>query len=191
MAIVRIPDTKLRIEDAARIQAFLGCIGIDYEQWDIKRVASDAESDAILTAYQEEIEATCRRGGYTKVDVINVRESTPGLAAMLERFNREHWHDEDEVRFILCGRGIFHIHPPGKPVVAIEVGPGDWLRVPRGTQHWFDLCADRRIVAIRFFQDPAGWTPHYTESQTERRYEPVCLGPAYLTDRSCGGGRPN
>ena len=39
----------------------------------------------------------------------------------------------------------------------VEVGAGDLIRVPRGTWHWFDLCAERRIRAIRLFQDPAGW----------------------------------
>jgi enolase-phosphatase E1 len=54
------------------------------------------------------------------------------------------------------------------------------IRVPRGTRHWFDLCAERRIRAIRLFQDPSGWTPHYTGTGTDQRYQPVCLGPAYL-----------
>ena len=60
------------------------------------------------------------------------------------------------------------------------LGPGDLIRVPRGTHHWFDLCADRNIRAIRLFQDVSGWTPQYTETGVDRRYEPVCLGPAYL-----------
>ena len=88
------------------------------------------------------------------------------------------------VRFILAGRGIFHIHPRDGAVLAIEVGPGDLLRVPRGTWHWFDLCADRRIRAIRLFQDPAGWTPRYTESGVAAGFEPVCLGPTYLPTRA-------
>ena len=46
--------------------------------------------------------------------MIDVRPETPNLDVMLAKFNREHWHDEDEVRFIIEGRGLFHIHPPGK-----------------------------------------------------------------------------
>jgi 1,2-dihydroxy-3-keto-5-methylthiopentene dioxygenase len=114
-------------------------------------------------------------------DVIDVGPETPNLDTMLARFNREHWHDEDEVRFIIEGRGLFHIHPSNGPVFAIEVEAGDLVRVPRGTHHWFDLCADRRIRAIRLFQDPSGWTPHYTGSGIDMGFQPVCFGPVYLS----------
>ncbi len=80
------------------------------------------------------------------------------------------------------GRGLFHIHPRDEagPVIAIEVEGGDLIRVPRGTWHWFDLCGDRDIRAIRLFQDKAGWTPHYTNSGTDKGYQPLCLGPSYI-----------
>jgi 1,2-dihydroxy-3-keto-5-methylthiopentene dioxygenase len=52
--------------------------------------------------------------------------------------------------------------------------------VPKGTHHWFDLCGDRRIRAVRLFQDPSGWTPHYTDSGVDRGFQPVCFGPSYL-----------
>jgi 1,2-dihydroxy-3-keto-5-methylthiopentene dioxygenase len=84
------------------------------------------------------------------------------------------------VRFIIEGRGVFHIHPRDRAVLAIEVEAGDLIRVPRGTWHWFNLCADRRIRAIRLFQDPSGWTPRYTDSGADRGYEPVCFGAGYL-----------
>jgi 1,2-dihydroxy-3-keto-5-methylthiopentene dioxygenase len=112
--------------------------------------------------------------------VIDVSPETPGLEAMLAKFSREHRHDEDEVRFVIDGRGLFHIHTEAGPVVAIEVEAGDMLRVPRGTRHWFNLCADRHIRAIRLFQDAAGWTPRYTESGADANYMPVCLGPFHL-----------
>jgi 1,2-dihydroxy-3-keto-5-methylthiopentene dioxygenase len=103
---------------------------------------------------------------------------------MLAKFRREHWHDEDEVRFILRGRGVFHIHPRDAPVMAIEVVPGDLIRVPRGTHHWFDLCSEKDIRAIRLFQDASGWTPRYTDTGVDARYEPVCLGPSYIPSRA-------
>jgi 1,2-dihydroxy-3-keto-5-methylthiopentene dioxygenase len=67
-------------------------------------------------------------------------------------------------------------------VFAIEVEAGDLISVPRGTLHWFDLCADRRIRAIRLFQDVSGWTPHYTDSGVDANFQPVCFGPGYIKD---------
>jgi 1,2-dihydroxy-3-keto-5-methylthiopentene dioxygenase len=65
----------------------------------------------------------------------------------------------------------------------VEVGPGDLLKVPKGTTHWFTLCEERRIRAIRWFQDTTGWTPQYTGSGVDAGYEPVCFGPVYLGER--------
>ena len=182
MALVNIPSEKTTVRDRAEVTAFLARYGIDYETWAPEHpVDADAPADALLAAYAREIDTLKRHGGYVTADVIDVKPDTPNLDMMLAKFSREHWHDEDEVRFILEGRGIFFVHPREGKVFAIEVVAGDLIRVPRGTWHWFDLCADRRIRAIRLFQDPAGWTPHYTESGAETGFEPVCLGPAHLT----------
>ncbi len=181
MATVRIPDENRTLSEPAAVRNYLAGMGIDHERWEAARpVAPNAPAEEILTAYSSEIERLKAQDGYVTADVIDVHPHTPGLEAMLNKFNSEHWHDEDEVRFIIEGRGVFHIHPLQGPVVAIEVEAGDLIRVPRGTWHWFDLCPERRIRAIRLFQNPAGWTPHYTASGVDKNYQPVCLGPAYL-----------
>ncbi len=181
MAVVRIPkeDRVLRKQD--QVRDYLAGISIDYERWEpVAGVTADASSEEILRAYEDQISELKRRGGYVTADVIDVKPDTPGLDTMLAKFNIEHRHDEDEVRYIIAGRGLFHIHPADGPVAAIEVEAGDLIRVPKGTLHWFDLCGDRRIRAIRLFQDVTGWTPHYTNSGVDRGYEPVCLGPRYI-----------
>ena len=181
MALVNIPAENRTIKGETELRAFLAEAGIEYErtQPDVP-VAVGAPAEAILAAYKPKIDELKARGGYVTADVIDVHPTTPGLDAMLAKFNSEHWHDEDEVRFIVEGRGLFHVHSPGRPVFAIEVEAGDLIRVPRGTLHWFDLCGDRRIRAIRLFQDPSGWTPHYTQSGVDKDFQPVCFGPAYF-----------
>jgi 1,2-dihydroxy-3-keto-5-methylthiopentene dioxygenase len=182
MAIVRVPDENRMLDDEAEVTTYLASIGIDYERWALAHnLDADTPPEAILAAYSTEIEKLKQRGGYTTADVIDVNPQTPNLETMLAKFNREHWHDEDEVRFILQGRGLFHVHPQVGSLTAIEVEAGDLIRVPRGTWHWFDLCGDRRIRAIRLFQDTVGWTPLYTDSGVDRNYQPVCLGPSYLS----------
>jgi 1,2-dihydroxy-3-keto-5-methylthiopentene dioxygenase len=181
MATVRIPSERRTITDQDEVTSYLRTLGIDYERWSgEQRVAADASPEDVLAAYAPEIAQLKARGGYVTADVIDVTPATPGLDAMLAKFNVEHWHDEDEVRFIVRGRGLFHVHPSQGPVIAIEVESGDLLRVPRGTHHWFDLCADRNIRAIRLFQDKSGWTPHYTDSGADKGYQPVCMGPTYI-----------
>jgi len=163
------------------VTEYLAGINIEYQTWEPEHPTSPtAPSEEILQAYKKEIDALKARGGYVTADVINVTKDTPNIEAMLAKFSREHWHDEDEVRFILAGHGVFHIHPVGGSVAAIEVEAGDLIRIPRGTWHWFDLCADRQIRAIRLFQDQAGWTPVYTDSAVETRFEPVCFGMRYV-----------
>jgi 1,2-dihydroxy-3-keto-5-methylthiopentene dioxygenase len=182
MALVRICDEDRTLTDEQEIATYLARCGIDYERWQPEQVvAEDAPAEAILQAYEQEIEKLKARGGYVTADVIDVRPETQGLAEMLARFNHEHWHDEDEVRFIIAGHGLFHIRPESGGVIAVEVAAGDLIRVPRGTWHWFNLCDDRRIRAIRLFQDVAGWTPHYTGSGVDKKYVPVCFGQAYLS----------
>jgi 1,2-dihydroxy-3-keto-5-methylthiopentene dioxygenase len=183
MAVVTVPAEGRTIHDELGIQAELAPLGVDYEKWDLSRVAEDASAEAVLEAYAPEIDEMKRLGGYQTADVIDVNPETPGLDVMLAKFDREHTHSEDEVRFILAGRGIFYLHKDDK-VVSVEVGPGDMIRVPRGTEHWFTLCADKRIRAIRWFQDTTGWTPHYTASGVDAGYQPLCFGPAYLGARA-------
>lgn len=181
MAIVTVPAESRRIEDADEIKAFLASHGIDYSRWPLEdRVDPAAPAEAILAAYGPEIEELKRRGGFVTADVVDVLPDTANLDAMLAKFNKEHTHTEDEVRFILQGRGVFHINPVTRPVFAIEVWAGDMISVPLGTRHWFDLCTDRRIRAIRLFQDMSGWTPHYLDDGVHAGYEPLCFGPAWL-----------
>src|SRR2546426_10531374 len=185
MATLNIPDEKKTLSEFEEVRAQLATMGIGYERWKpAHEVAAGATAAEILAAYAPEIERLKAQGGYVTADVIDVTPQTPGLDAMLNRFNSEHWHDEDEVRFIIEGRGLFHIRLRSGPVVAIEVEAGDLIRVPRGTWHWFDLCSDRRIRAVRLFQDPAGWTPRYTDSGMDQSYQPVCLGPRYIPPRN-------
>lgn len=181
MAHIRIQDENREISDPQDIAEFLKPFGIQYERWEVAgRLTPQSTNEEILKVYAPEINRLKSQGGYVTADVINVNPDTPNLDAMLKKFSREHTHSEDEVRFIVEGRGIFHIRPEFAPVFGLELGQGDLINVPAGTKHWFDLCSDRRIRAIRLFLDPSGWTPTYTDSGVDAKYDPVCFGPNYV-----------
>lgn len=181
MACVRIPAEDRTLTEAEEIRTYLKLHGIWYEHWDVEgRLGEGATDKEVLEAYAPEIDRLKQHGGFVTADVINVTADTPGLDAMIEKFNKEHTHSEDEVRFVVRGRGLFHVHPERGPVFAIEVASGDLINVPRGTRHWFDFCEDRTIRCIRLFEDTSGWTPHYVENGVHADYTPLCLGPAYI-----------
>ncbi|NBV85273.1 MAG: acireductone synthase [Verrucomicrobia bacterium] len=130
MATLRIPAENKLLLEADFIARFLEDYGIYFEQWPVAgRIGEGASAAQILEAYEPEIATLKKRGGYITADVIDVTPDTPNLQAMLDRFNKEHTHAEDEVRFIVEGRGLFHVRPQNGPVFAIEVAAGDLINV--------------------------------------------------------------
>src|SRR4029434_597031 len=157
MAVVTILNEDKTLKSHEEIVPALAHHGIDYERWPPSHpVPDNAPAEAILNAYAREIEALKQRSGYVTADVIDVNPATPGLEEMLATLKREHWHDEDEVRFIIAGHGLFHIHANSGAVLSIEVEAGDLIRVPRGTLHWCNLGDEHRIRRIRLLQETAG-----------------------------------
>ncbi len=189
MARVHIPDENREINDPTEIADFLKPFGIVYEQWDVEgRIGPDATNEEILDAYAPEIERLKEEHGFVTADVINVTPETPGLDDMLAKFDKEHLHTEDEVRFTVKGSGVFHINPQTAPVFGITVESGDLISVPKSTHHWFNLCTDKTIRCIRLFEDVSGWTPHYMDEPVHDKFSPLCMGPSYLENDKKGGG---
>lgn len=189
MASIFIEEQNRTISEPAEMVEFLKPFGIVYEHWQVAgRLKEGATDDEILQEYAREIEQVKQSGGYVTADVINVNPSTPNLDTMLAKFDKEHIHTEDEVRFTVSGKGVFHLHPDGGPVLAVTVESGDMISVPKGMNHWFNLCNDRHIRCIRFFQDMTGWTPHYVENPVHEKFSPMCFGGSYLPiDTKLGG----
>ena len=169
MAILRIPDENRSLQEHDEIRDFLTGIGIGYERWEpVAGVPPNASSDQILSAYAKQIDQLKSHGGYVTVDIIDINPDTPGLNAMLAKFNIEHYHDEDEVRYSIDGRGLFHIHPQQGPVVEIEVETGDLIRVPRDmfTGSIFVVISESAQYAYSKIS-PAGLPTTHTAKLTE------------------------
>src|SRR5690554_518010 len=172
MAEIRIHGSDTVLRDAAAIKEFVVGYGLDYEVWNIdklhtehaKNLQADSEQERILAVFADEIETLKARGGYQTADVISLSPDTPNLDALLAKFDKEHEHSEDEVRFVVDGRGIFTIHTPDDTIFDVEVHPGDLLVVPEGTWHWFDLCEDKTIKCIRIFTSTDGWVAEYRDA---------------------------
>lgn len=111
--------------------------------------------------YQPVLEALRKEHGYIEQDVIELHPETPQLEELLAKFDAEHLHAEDEVRFILRGEGIFDIRSTEDRWMRVKVEAGDLIIVPKGRYHRFELTKSKTIVAVRLFQNPSGWLPQY------------------------------
>ena len=148
--------------DPALIAAELEKRGISFERWPARaELPAGAGPEAVLAAYATEIARVQARGTYPTVDAIRITPEHPDREALRQKFLAEHTHSEDEVRFFVEGRGLFCLHI-GEEVLQVLCEADDWISVPAGTRHWFDMGSSPRFCAIRFFDNPEGWVAQFS-----------------------------
>ncbi|MFT7625883.1 MAG: 1,2-dihydroxy-3-keto-5-methylthiopentene dioxygenase [Myxococcota bacterium] len=113
--------------------------------------------------HQARLDQLCQANGYITQDQVALRPDTPNLEGICAKFIPEHFHTEDEVRFVLDGAGIFDIRSNDDRWMRVTVVPGDLIVVPANRHHRFFLTDVKNIQCARLFQDAAGWVAHYRE----------------------------
>lgn len=111
--------------------------------------------------FRAPLDALKNEQGYVEEDQIELKPDNPKLDEICAKFVDEHYHDEDEVRFVLGGEGIFDIRSTGDRWMRVVVETGDLIVVPAGRHHRFFLTDQKAIRCVRLFKDPSGWVPHY------------------------------
>lgn len=159
------PDTVItRLDDPATIAAELQAAGIRFEQWQTDvAVEPGMSQDQVIAAYRPQIDRLIAEEGYQTVDVISLAPDHPNKDALRRKFWQEHTHSEDEVRFFVAGAGLFTLHI-GERIYEAYCEAGDFISVPAGTPHWFDMGTQPAFVCIRLFNDPSGWVAQPTGS---------------------------
>lgn len=161
---------QLISQDAELIQRELAARGIGFERWPARAVlAADADTETILAAYAADITRVQADGGYGTVDAIRLGPDHPDRAALRQKFLAEHTHAEAEVRFFVEGRGLFCLHL-GQEVLQLICERNDWIRVPAGTRHWFDMGPEPSFCALRFFDNTEGWVARFSGDAIAERY---------------------
>jgi 1,2-dihydroxy-3-keto-5-methylthiopentene dioxygenase len=164
------------ITDFATIKKRLARLGIALNSWSApehertktllaQQTLNDAEKEELLGAVESRFEQLQREKGYKTRDLVVIHEDVPGRAEFLAKFAKIHYHTDDEVRYILSGRGYFGFVEPDDEQFMLEVSAGDYINVPANTEHWFEMRDSKRLKAVRYFIDTSGWTPVYTERE--------------------------
>ncbi|RLQ97104.1 1,2-dihydroxy-3-keto-5-methylthiopentene dioxygenase [Falsibacillus albus] len=176
MTVIKIQGTNEVIDNQEEVIQFLQDQDVIYEQWNIEKLPvnlhekfdlSSEEKDEILNAFDDEIKDISERRGYKAQDVISLSDLTPNLDQLLQNFNREHHHTDDEVRFIVSGHGVFVIQGKDGVFFEVHLNPGDLISVPENIRHYFTLSEDKKVVAVRIFVTQEGWVPIYKKEESE------------------------
>lgn len=160
--------------DLETISTELSSLGVQLSHWPIepsiqtilqKTALDDREKQRVLEGCDGYFQQLKNRLGYQSCDLIVLHDKVDGLDTILAKFDKTHTHDDDEVRYIVDGEGIFGFTRPDGSQVELKVMGGDYINVPQNTEHWFYLTTTKRIKAVRYFTTMEGWIPVYTNTK--------------------------
>ncbi|MDQ6802018.1 MAG: cupin domain-containing protein [Acidobacteriota bacterium] len=105
-----------------------------------------------------------RDHGYRDEDEVALSPEMQNLDAICAKFDKEHYHTLDEVRFVVDGEGIFDVRDKSDRWVRIHVDKGDLIIIPANTYHRFFLTDTKKIRCVRLFLNNDGWAPLYRDA---------------------------
>lgn len=137
--------------DDPAVQGLLGTPALD-----------DGQKEQVLAGLDHYFQRLVEEQGYQSRDLIVLHDAIPNLDKALEKFAPAHTHDDDEVRYIVDGEGVFGFVLPDGKHAELLVEAGEYINVPADLEHWFHLTESKRIKAVRYFSGMDGWVPRYT-----------------------------
>lgn len=117
-----------------------------------------------VSARASEMARIKRDRGYREEDEVALSTDMPNLDEICAKFDKEHFHTLDEVRFVVDGEGIFDVRDARDRWIRIEVSPGDLIIIPAKMYHRFFLTPAKKIRCVRLFLNNEGWAPLYREA---------------------------
>lgn len=172
MAILKLEDGII-IKNLPDITSQIASLNIQLNYWNLgddARIKSllaqdnltEAQKEQILQALDGYFQHLQRTLGYQSRDLIVLHPEIPQLEAMLAKFAQIHTHSDDEVRYVIAGEAIFGFVRPDGSQVELTIQPEEYINIPSGTEHWFELTPTKGVKAVRYFISTEGWVPQYT-----------------------------
>ena len=166
-----------KIENINEIQIELSSLKISLNKWPIEneetqsllnnKKLNDEQKEIVLQGLDQYFLKLKSEAGYQSRDLIVLYPELDGLDSLEKKFDKCHTHDDDEVRYIVDGEGVFGFVRPDGSQVELLVEAGEYINVPKNTEHWFYLTSKKRIKAVRYFTTMEGWAPVYTETKQD------------------------
>ena len=156
-AVFEAREPFICTSNSSRISAELKKRGIQFQHLASKpEIKKGASNSQVLKAYESLIASVQKDEKYQTVDVMRVCRDDPNNESLRQTFLQEHQHQEDEVRFFVEGCGLFSLHIDDEEI-QVSCQAHDWIMIPAGTRHWFDMGTNPSYCVIRFFNNSEGW----------------------------------
>jgi len=168
--VIRKSET---LTDNKQILDFLASKGLAYAYFKtpetlnpllFQKGLNDPEKEEVLAGLEYRFDELKKKYNYKARDLVVLHDEVPGIADMLAKFDKLHYHTDEEVRYIIDGTGIFGFIIDGEKF-EVHVRQGDFISIPQNTKHWFCLDDAKRIKAVRYFKDNSGWVPVYVDEK--------------------------
>eukprot|EP00457_Paulinella_chromatophora_P016008 gb/GEZN01016728.1/.p1 GENE.gb/GEZN01016728.1/~~gb/GEZN01016728.1/.p1 ORF type:complete len:231 (-),score=13.35 gb/GEZN01016728.1/:15-707(-) len=96
--------------------------------------------------------------GYDYADIVTISpQGMNDFAEKTKAFWVEHFHDNDEIRYVLGGSGFFDVRGPSDRWIRLHVQTGDLVTVPEGMHHRFSLDKGAYMHVMRLFKGSPVW----------------------------------
>ncbi|CAH2350896.1 1,2-dihydroxy-3-keto-5-methylthiopentene dioxygenase [[Candida] railenensis] len=112
---------------------------------------------------EDELNQVAKERNYKNRDVVNLNLDSFGgdldaYNAKMQTFYKEHYHEDEEIRYIVEGEGYFDVRNKNDRWIRTKLTPNDLLILPAGIYHRFTLTSElKQVKAVRLFQDEPKW----------------------------------
>lgn len=161
--------------DFADVAGHLAEDGVRFEHKPVNKELDGLDNVQTESLFAQEISAIKQQLGYACADCVTLRPSDFAVISIRDQFLSEHTHSDDEVRWFLSGRALFYIHVNAR-IHILQCGPGDFIVIPKGIKHWFDMGPEPEYRCVRWYNSEAGLETQFTGSyvaESTPRWETV------------------
>lgn len=132
----------------------LADINVRYAHVELPAVKLDslAHQDEVIEAFRQPLDALMQNDGFIGLDVSSVQFGQSDQAELHRQLMTAHAHAGVQGYLMVEGRGAFFMRA-GAEVYSLYGETGDFVRMPGGLRHWFDMGRRPGFRRIRFYAD--------------------------------------